>query len=52
MAIAARSALQRKRHAAKRVLIVDWDVHHGNGTQKIFEEEERVRPAAASSARL
>ena len=26
----------RKKHAIERVLIVDWDVHHGNGTQDIF----------------
>jgi acetoin utilization deacetylase AcuC-like enzyme len=26
----------------KRVLIVDWDVHHGNGTQHIFEESDSV----------
>lgn len=26
----------------ERVLILDWDVHHGNGTQHIFEEEPRV----------
>ena len=26
----------------ERVLIVDWDVHHGNGTQSIFWENERV----------
>jgi len=25
-----------------RVLIVDWDVHHGNGTQHIFEEADDV----------
>ncbi|KAJ8017286.1 hypothetical protein DPEC_G00016270 [Dallia pectoralis] len=25
-----------------RVLILDWDVHHGNGTQHIFEEDESV----------
>jgi acetoin utilization deacetylase AcuC-like enzyme len=25
-----------------RVLIVDWDVHHGNGTQEIFWEDGRV----------
>ncbi|HEX8201435.1 MAG TPA: histone deacetylase [Isosphaeraceae bacterium] len=25
-----------------RVLIVDWDVHHGNGTQEIFEADPRV----------
>jgi acetoin utilization deacetylase AcuC-like enzyme len=29
-------------HQLNRVLIVDWDVHHGNGTQDIFYEEPRV----------
>lgn len=24
------------------VLIVDWDVHHGNGTQRIFEKNSKV----------
>lgn len=24
-----------------RILIVDWDVHHGQGTQYIFEEDPR-----------
>ncbi len=27
----------------KRILIVDWDVHHGNGTQALVEEDPRVR---------
>lgn len=27
---------------AKKVLIVDWDVHHGNGTQQIFSEDGKV----------
>lgn len=26
-----------------RVLIVDWDVHHGNGTQALVEQEARIR---------
>ena len=26
----------------ERVLVVDWDVHHGNGTQDIFWEDDRV----------
>ena len=34
VAIAARYA--QASHGLKRVLIVDWDVHHGNGTQDIF----------------
>jgi acetoin utilization deacetylase AcuC-like enzyme len=28
--------------AAERVAIVDWDVHHGNGTQAIFEDDPTV----------
>ncbi|XP_022736489.1 histone deacetylase 15 isoform X4 [Durio zibethinus] len=27
---------------AKKVLIVDWDVHHGNGTQEIFDQNKSV----------
>jgi acetoin utilization deacetylase AcuC-like enzyme len=27
---------------AERVMIVDWDVHHGNGTQDVFYEDDRV----------
>lgn len=30
------------RYGPKRVLIVDWDVHHGNGTQEIFYEDGSV----------
>jgi len=40
VAIAARHA-QRK-HGAERVAIVDFDVHHGNGTQEIFEADRSV----------
>ncbi len=40
IAIAARHA--QKHHGAKRVLIVDWDVHHGNGTQDIFYDDGSV----------
>lgn len=39
-AIAARHA-QRK-HGLGRVAVVDWDVHHGNGTQAIFWEDPSV----------
>ena len=39
-AIAARYA--QRRHGAERVLIVDWDVHHGNGTQDIFYSDPTV----------
>jgi len=40
VAIAARYA-QRK-HGIERVLIADWDVHHGNGTQDIFYTDGTV----------
>jgi len=30
-------------HGAGRVLIVDWDVHHGNGTQALVEQEPDIR---------
>src|SRR5947209_5454640 len=40
VAIAARHA--QRRWDAERVLIVDWDVHHGNGTQEIFYEDGSV----------
>ncbi len=39
-AIAARHA--QRRHGAERVAIVDWDVHHGNGTQDIFWDDPSV----------
>jgi acetoin utilization deacetylase AcuC-like enzyme len=39
-AVAARYA-QRKYHLS-RIFIIDWDVHHGNGTQQIFEEDPTV----------
>ena len=40
VATGARYAQQR--HGAERILIVDWDVHHGNGTQDIFYRDGSV----------
>ena len=40
IAIAAEYALEK--HGLKRVLIVDWDLHHGNGTQKAFYDRPDV----------
>lgn len=40
VAIGARHA--QRRHGAAKVLIADWDVHHGNGTQDIFYEDGSV----------
>lgn len=39
-AIAARYA--QKNHGVDRVAVVDWDVHHGNGTQDIFWDDPSV----------
>ena len=40
VAIAAHYA--RKKHGLQRILIVDWDVHHGNGTQALVEGEPDI----------
>ena len=40
VAVAAAHAL--KQHGLKRVAVVDFDVHHGNGTEEIFSDEPRV----------
>ncbi|HIP72071.1 MAG TPA: histone deacetylase [Anaerolineae bacterium] len=40
VAVAARHA--QREHETKRVLIVDFDVHHGNGTQDIFYRDDSV----------
>jgi len=40
IAVAAQHALDA--HGLQRVMILDWDVHHGNGTNDIFHAERRV----------
>jgi acetoin utilization deacetylase AcuC-like enzyme len=40
VAIAARHAMEV--HGLQRVAIVDFDVHHGNGTEEAFEDEPRI----------
>ncbi len=40
IAIAARYA--KKNHDLSRILIIDWDIHHGNGTQEIFYRDDTV----------
>jgi acetoin utilization deacetylase AcuC-like enzyme len=40
VAVAARAATEE--HALDRVLVVDWDVHHGNATQDMFYTDGRV----------
>mmetsp|Transcript_95036 Transcript_95036/g.271757 ORF Transcript_95036/g.271757 Transcript_95036/m.271757 type:complete len:299 (+) Transcript_95036:170-1066(+) len=40
--VAVAAAVARKQWGVERVLIVDWDVHHGNGTQHMFENDPSV----------
>lgn len=40
VAIAAQHALDVR--GLKRILIVDWDIHHGQGTQRMFYDDPRV----------
>ena len=40
VAIAAKMAQQK--YGANKVLIVDWDIHHGNGTQNMFDDDPSV----------
>ena len=40
IAIGAKYAIEK--YALERVLIVDWDLHHGNGTQNSFYDDHRV----------
>ena len=40
--VAIGAAYLRQRYGLERVLVVDWDVHHGNGTQHAFERDPGV----------
>jgi len=40
--VAVAAAYARRAHGLTRILIVDWDVHHPNGTQHIFEDRADV----------
>jgi acetoin utilization deacetylase AcuC-like enzyme len=49
-AVAAMQALED--HDAGRVLVLDWDVHHGNGTNDIFHASDRVLYASIHQSPL
>jgi len=40
--VAVGAAYLRQRYGLDRILIVDWDLHHGNGTQHMFERDPEV----------
>jgi acetoin utilization deacetylase AcuC-like enzyme len=44
VAVAARHAVGQ--HGLERVAIIDFDVHHGNGTEEIFEDDDTVLMAS------
>lgn len=50
IAIVAREA--QRRHGAERVAVVDFDVHHGNGTQDIFKADRSVFYASSHQSPL
>ncbi len=50
VAVAAQHALDAL--GAERVLVVDWDVHHGNGTHALFRRSDRVLYASLHEAGL
>lgn len=40
--IAARYALENYKETCNRILIVDYDFHHGNGVQRLVQDDERI----------
>lgn len=42
VAVAAKNILKNYTESVRKIIILDWDVHHGNGTQKCFYNDPRV----------
>ncbi|KAG2733636.1 hypothetical protein G9P44_003161 [Scheffersomyces stipitis] len=42
VAVAAKNILKAYPESVRKIVIVDWDIHHGNGTQKSFYDDPRV----------
>lgn len=42
VAVAANAILKSYPESVRRIIIFDWDIHHGNGTQKVFYNDPRV----------
>ncbi|EDK41884.1 histone deacetylase HDA1 [Lodderomyces elongisporus NRRL YB-4239] len=42
VAVAAKNILKSYPESVRRIVILDWDIHHGNGTQKSFYDDPRV----------
>ena len=50
--VAVAAAYARQRYGVERVLVVDWDVHPGNGTQEIFFDDPAVFTLSIHQANL
>lgn len=42
VAVAAKNILKSFPDSVRRIVVLDWDIHHGNGTQKAFYDDPRV----------
>ncbi|ODQ81679.1 hypothetical protein BABINDRAFT_159937 [Babjeviella inositovora NRRL Y-12698] len=42
VAVAAKNILQNYPDSVRKIVVLDWDVHHGNGTQRAFFDDPRV----------
>lgn len=42
VAVAAKNMLKNYPESVRRIVILDWDIHHGNGTQRAFYNDPRV----------
>ncbi|KAL6454703.1 HDA1 Histone deacetylase HDA1 [Candida maltosa Xu316] len=42
VAVAAKNILKSYPDSVRKIVIIDWDIHHGNGTQKAFYNDPRV----------
>ncbi|GEQ72514.1 hypothetical protein JCM33374_g6201 [Metschnikowia sp. JCM 33374] len=42
VAVAAKNMLKSYPESVRRIVILDWDIHHGNGTQRAFYDDPRV----------
>lgn len=42
VAVAAKNILKNYPESVRKIVVLDWDVHHGNGTQKAFYDDPRV----------
>ena len=42
VAVAATAILKSYPESVRKIVIIDWDIHHGNGTQKVFFNDPRV----------